>query len=220
MVNIGSAGKGDEHYRYKRNLAEIKLETAHGGQTRITNLQTISEQLTPPQLAPLEFKKMLSKVKKSLILDLREKFGLVKEEKDGIVMIRGSRSLVDIEKIIEKYIEDILLCRRCKRPEWVLGERCLACGVTKKELSSSSSRSSKIRPEASEDSDDDEGADSIGDKVAELIRKLDVFKETDRAKSLEMKKLLGKLLEQAWDCETEEALEQLEKGVSDLIVHV
>lgn len=89
--------------RYKRDILQVVYEKKHGGQTRITNLNTIAAQLHT------DFQKQLKMPVKNATL-------------------RGKIEVDKLKMLLEKFIGCFILCQNCGLPE--LGEKgvCRACG--------------------------------------------------------------------------------------------
>ena len=113
LINIGGDfNKGDDFYRYKRNIVEVIWENINGIQTRIKNLELIAKQLgIPPEL---------------LTKYLQKKIGASITGNT----IKGKIEVDTIEKHFEQYIKNYVLCPKCRLPEWT-GKLCKACGFSK-----------------------------------------------------------------------------------------
>ena len=112
LINIGGDfNKGDDFYRYKRNIVEIIWENINGIQTRIKNLEVIAKQLGIQS-------EILTKY-------LQKKIGA------NITgnTIKGKIDVDTIEKHFEQYIKNYVLCPKCRLPEWT-GKLCKACGFS------------------------------------------------------------------------------------------
>jgi translation initiation factor 2 beta subunit (eIF-2beta)/eIF-5 len=109
-VNIGR-DNSDSHYRYKRNMVEIKVENKNGGQTRITNLDTICSQIKSGKDEIVKF------IQKALSVPIKDD------------TLRGEIDASKIEVTINLYIDKYILCpsKNCKLPEYHNGV-CKACG--------------------------------------------------------------------------------------------
>lgn len=111
-INIGG-DIDDPTYRYTRDSIEIKYENKNGIQTKITNLEIISNQLHV-RLEELQFC-----IKKNVPSSYHHD------------TISGRIEQKDLETILERFIKKYVLCSNCSLPE--LNDRsCKACGHTDK----------------------------------------------------------------------------------------
>jgi translation initiation factor 5 len=221
MVNIGS-DDDDKHYRYKRSVVALKTESKNGGQTKFLNIGTIVEQLSVLQLTKPEREKRMLEVKTKLILALKKKYGIVKEQDNGTVIVRGNVDLLSVEEIINSFIKKFILCPTCKLPEWT-GTDCQACGHNvadkkeKKEKKDGKEKKIDKNSEPESDDDDDEKTEeTIDDRVAELIKIVYKFRDDASATSALTVGMEGKvqlLLDRSWDCDNEKAFKLLKRDV-------
>lgn len=107
-INIGG-DPDDTFYRYKREISQVKYESKNGIQTKWINMDAIFKQLK------YSTDQLHSYLKKGLNMNV----------KDNI--IHGNVTVAQIEKILQKFVTEIILCPTCKLPEWNL-QICRACG--------------------------------------------------------------------------------------------
>jgi translation initiation factor 5 len=121
-INIGG-DKNDKFYRYKRERSNILIV---GNKTKILNLYKISQQLVGnfSDQSPRVFNALVKTLRKKLSLNIKI------EEKTNHVIIQGHISVVQIEEIVQDFIQKYILCPKCKLPEWN-GITCTACGYNK-----------------------------------------------------------------------------------------
>ncbi|EFC43813.1 predicted protein [Naegleria gruberi] len=125
IVNIPKS-KSDQHYRYKRETLELKIEgKGNGIKTVITNMKSVSESLNVPIEYPIKYFGLelaaLSKV----------------DYKNDKAVINGKYDLNQVEDALEKFIQNFLLCSKCHLPELdfaiksnkdPVATTCRACG--------------------------------------------------------------------------------------------
>lgn len=110
--------------RYRREKVQVIHESRNGGTTRITNLVAISRALTLRD----DHERQASKtVAKRLIEAIRGKIGAIVKDSISETVIQANVSAREIESIICKFIEQNVLCPRCRMPEWT-ALSCNACG--------------------------------------------------------------------------------------------
>jgi translation initiation factor 2 beta subunit (eIF-2beta)/eIF-5 len=117
QVNIG-ADNNDPFYRYKRDVIQTRTEHKHGVQTRLLNLFTIAKQLHVSEVNDL-----VSALKKTLGVNLTV------DRASQSCIIQSSVPVSKLESAINRFIEQYILCRKCRLPELQDGV-CLACGVS------------------------------------------------------------------------------------------
>lgn len=111
-VNIGG-DPNDPCYRYKREV--IQIEKVNKGLWKIGNIKNICKQL---QVKDDFLNKFYSEIKRTGLPMI------------GVGQFKGIMGISDLEKILNRLIDQYILCSKCKLPEWT-GEVCLACGFTK-----------------------------------------------------------------------------------------
>jgi translation initiation factor 2 beta subunit (eIF-2beta)/eIF-5 len=141
-VNIAKKGSNehDTNYRYKRDIISVTCENTHGGLTVLQNIDVVAKQIKVPSLTLKKY--------------LQKKLGCVITGQK----IKGQFSAVDIDKCIQKYIEEHVLCPRCSLPELHKGI-CNACGNSK----------------SKKDSNVDVIEDVVEKKVDEYEKQLNLF---------------------------------------------
>lgn len=115
----------DPHFRYKRQVIQIIVTPKNGGTTTITNIKSLAKSLerTEDQIT-VYFKKNM-KTQVSL--------------KDNSISIRGSKTLDELESVLELFIKEYVLCNHCGNPETKMysvskqeKRICKACGLKSK----------------------------------------------------------------------------------------
>jgi translation initiation factor 2 beta subunit (eIF-2beta)/eIF-5 len=210
-VNIGGT-VDDKHYRYKRNVVELKMESKNGSQTRILNFKTIISQLVVSQLSKPERKKMESNIKIKLLSSLKKKFGMVnQDEKDSTIVIRKTVNVADVEKVVNDFIKKYILCPKCKLPELAKGE-CFACGHN--QSSQSSSRQIETKQIDDDDEDKDEkNEETVDEKISEFLKEIYCFRDNHK-QDQKIQEKIQSLVDECWDCESGESLEILKRKFS------
>lgn len=100
-VNIaGIEDIDDMFYRYKRKELEINKQK---NKTSIINLEDVANNLKRETLSIIEF--------------FKRKQGLSFSRKKGIFTTTKIVSKDELEKYLREYIEEYVLCKRCKFPE-------------------------------------------------------------------------------------------------------
>ena len=116
-VNIPKSSD-DLFMRYKRDVIEINYFTKKGGITQLLNIEKIAKEIyteTPVLLAFIQKNRCTSKPMMN---------------SNGI-FLQGMFSVEVLEKIIEEFIEKIVICSVCQNPEYSIEEGkkyCKACG--------------------------------------------------------------------------------------------
>ena len=122
-VNIPKSNT-DTFFRYKRDEIDIKVVNTNGGNTDLTNIITISEQLGDDVDFLIKF------IKKKLNVNI-----ITKNNKYVInkIIVKDN-----IENILEEYIKKNILCPGCSNPEFTREitkkkeiRTCKACGVSR-----------------------------------------------------------------------------------------
>jgi uncharacterized Zn finger protein (UPF0148 family) len=111
-VPIPSSVK-DAFYRYKREVIHLVQEHKNGVQSRLVNLEKIANQLK------VSHDNLTKHLRKHLQCHIA----------NGV--IPGKMSVAAVEEALEVYIEEHVLCKRCRLPELVGAKgdvRCNACG--------------------------------------------------------------------------------------------
>lgn len=108
----------DPFARYRRDLLTIVIIPKHGGQTLITNIETVAKQLGRE---PKEIMKYIGK-----------RLGV----RSDATMLQGSHTRDKLEELLEEFIVSTVLCKVCKNPETdlVVGKKsttmkCRSCGA-------------------------------------------------------------------------------------------
>ena len=138
LVNIGG-DPNDVNYRYKRNSIEMDRVNRNGGMRRIQNLGVILKQLTTSSLNLDEFEiEFYARVKRrgTRVLD------------GG--WFKGDVSVKDLERILNDMISEIILCPRCKLPEWD-NQYCKSCGHMRPKKTRKKNRKEVKEPEEEEE---------------------------------------------------------------------
>lgn len=115
----------DPHFRYKRQVIQIVVTPKNGGTTSITNIKSIAKSLERPEDQITIFFKKNFKTQVSL--------------KDSTISIRGTKTLEELECVLELFIKDYILCNHCGNPEtkmYSISKQekriCKACGLKSK----------------------------------------------------------------------------------------
>lgn len=111
----------DPFARYRRDIIIVTCVAKHGGQTHITNIETIAKQL--------------GRSAQDIIKYMAKRLGVRSDGKIG--MIQGIHTRDKLEELLESFIESAVLCKTCKNPETdiVIGKKsntmkCRSCGFT------------------------------------------------------------------------------------------
>lgn len=122
-VNIPKSNS-DIFYRYKRDEIEIRIININGGNTELSNLKTIADNIGD------NIDLIIKYIKKKINTNI-----VTKNNKYIINKIQTKNSL---EEIIEDYINDFVLCKICGNPEFniIINKKeeirtCKACGATR-----------------------------------------------------------------------------------------
>ena len=189
-INIGK-NNTDPYYRYKRDELIISIEKKNGKQTKLVNIDIIQKQL---------------KVKDDDLLNfIRKKLG-VSQNKN---IISGEKSVLELEKIIEKYINDYVLCKKCNLPE-LSENRCNACGYSSNEMKcieKNLSTKQILRKREKK---------QIDIECNKSIKILEEFKTN--IKCIDTIKQIDELIEKFWNCENQKTLSILEKEKNKLLL--
>ncbi len=169
-VNIGG-DPNDPCYRYKREV--IKIEKVNKGLWCIANINNICKQL---------------KVKDKF---LNTFYGEIKRR--GVPMIgkgqfKGMISNAELEKIMNVLIDKLILCPKCKLPEWN-GEWCAACGNQVVSRKKSTHRN--------DDDDDTVDCTHMHDAVQRVHHLYDLRDSSTDEKRLEIEEIIDHF----WDLE-------------------
>jgi translation initiation factor 5 len=122
-INIGEIHKDDVYYRYKMPQLETTIEgRGNGIKTKIYNIEDIASALDRPS-------KMIMKYF-SIYLGTSVSKGNI---------IRGEHMVQDLNRLLNKFIEDYVLCQECNNPETIMKVKhndlkliCKACGYKHK----------------------------------------------------------------------------------------
>lgn len=121
-LNIG--GSSDPFHRYKMPSITIRIENKNGGTTIIENIDKIAEKINR---TPNEIQKVFSK---SLSC-------CVKYNNDKGIVIAAKKEQIELQNILNDYINKFVLCPICHIPEttMVIAKKkttltCAACGKT------------------------------------------------------------------------------------------
>ncbi|KAF0977771.1 hypothetical protein FDP41_003093 [Naegleria fowleri] len=123
IVNIPKS-KQDQHYRYKRQTVELKIEgKGNGIKTVIPNMKEVSDSLNVPMEWPIKY----------FGLEL----GALGSTKNDKAVINGKYDFAQVEEVLENFIAKFLLCSKCHLPELdftiksnkdAIQTTCRACG--------------------------------------------------------------------------------------------
>jgi translation initiation factor 2 beta subunit (eIF-2beta)/eIF-5 len=118
LVNIGGGHEDDAFYRYKREVVKVRTEHKHGIQTRLLNLFSIAKQLHLKDV-------------QHLVKDIKKTLGanITVDPNSQTCVIQTLVPVDKLEFAINKYIEQHVLCRKCRLPE-LRDDICLACGTS------------------------------------------------------------------------------------------
>ena len=185
MKNIGG-DKNDVFYRYKRNTIQTEKIDKQGGLTKITNMQCIQRQLGVGKDFISLFYKAIKKTGHPQV---------------STGVFRGNIPVDVLENILEKLIQEHVLCPKCKLPEWNK-EVCKACGYCKDDeskkakLKKSKKKLTKQQVELESDADDNktETQEIVNDnKLKDLYKE----RETRIEKGLDCKEI-DNLINKFW----------------------
>lgn len=120
-VNI-PASINDEFYRYKRRILKVKVESSGNGiKTRLVNLDEIAQDLDRNDSALLKY----------FSIQLGSAIKITK----NAYLLNGQFNKKNMKSILEKYIQEYVLCGKCKNPETTLNKskkkiqkQCKSCG--------------------------------------------------------------------------------------------
>lgn len=122
-VNIPKSNT-DTFFRYKRDEIEIKVLNVNGGNTELTNIVTISEQLNE------DIELIIRYIKKKINTNITKK--------NDSYIINKIITKTELENILEEYIKLFILCTSCVNPEFSKIKTkkeeirtCKACGTTR-----------------------------------------------------------------------------------------
>jgi hypothetical protein len=185
----------DAHARYKRDIIQIKHEAAKGGQTRLLNIETIAQQLHLP------LKVLLSAMQKLLHLPpIRN-------------CIIPSRVEVDkVEAVIDKIIQDIVLCQKCHLPELNLRDVCRSCGQKQKRGSDKKVKPTKKEPvEIKAVAEEETLPAEISLRMNQLYGEVLALRCPANMQSVDI------IMEALWEAQTKDQLEALAVEIKALI---
>jgi len=122
-VNIPKSNS-DTFFRYKRDEIEIKVLNTNGGNTELSNIKTISDQLSD------DIELIIKYIKKNINTNITKK--------NNIHIINKIITKNELEDIIEEYIKLFILCKSCGNPEFSKTNTkkeeirtCKACGINR-----------------------------------------------------------------------------------------
>jgi translation initiation factor 5 len=111
----------DPCYRYKRQVVQTVHKNKQGGVTIISNSKSICKSIAR------DVKVLCKYLSKKLCRNVR----IV----DDNITVVGMYTSKMLDEVIEQYINEWVLCRKCSNPETSVQEdviRCLACGHGRK----------------------------------------------------------------------------------------
>jgi len=160
MITIGiKETRNDQFYRYQREIIQIRNSTKNRAQTEVINLEKISKQL---------------KVNSGL---LRKEFS----KKLGVFangnVLAGEFNVEKLENILQNFVENVVLCKKCKLPELNSKGTCRSCGKGK---------------EGKKDEKKDENSNEIEEEISEEFSSL-VLSESESNEEKEQSEYLNKL---------------------------
>lgn len=122
-VNIPKSNS-DTFFRYKRDEIEIKVLNTNGGNTELSNINIISEQLKE------DVELIIRYIKKKINTNINKK--------NDLHIINKILTKNELEDIIEEYIKIYILCKACLNPEFSKTKTkkeeiriCKACGISR-----------------------------------------------------------------------------------------
>ncbi len=122
-VNIPKSNL-DTFFRYKRDEIEIKVLNINGGNTELSNITIISEQLKD------DVELIIKYIKKKINTNINKKNKLHIINK---IVIKN-----ELEEILEEYIKMFIICKECGNPEFSKTKTkkeeirtCKACGTNR-----------------------------------------------------------------------------------------
>jgi translation initiation factor 2 beta subunit (eIF-2beta)/eIF-5 len=108
MINIAhSLATDDPFYRYKRSKVQLENKT-------FKNFQTICKEL---KTSDQPFRSFISKI-----------LGCRMDQKN---VLSSQVTVAQLESVVQKFIEQYVLCTSCKLPELDSNGNCQACGKRK-----------------------------------------------------------------------------------------
>ena len=103
-INLGGTSH-DVHYRYKMPTLTTHIEKKNGVTTIIDNITTITDVI---KRTPKDVSSYFSK-------NLGANINYVKNK--GIVIVGCDKSKDELQEILNSYLEEFVLCDKCKKPE-------------------------------------------------------------------------------------------------------
>jgi len=196
------ANVADPFYRYQRDILQVVYESKNGGQTRLINIDSVSRQIkVPREELPKLFKKKLG----------------VSINKDTII---GKIEVSQLEKILNTFIENKVICKKCRLPE-LTKDSCNACGVSIK------SSKSVVRINDNKEDDDLEVEESDTEKrtvkiMYQLYEARTHFLPLEYINSSAQRIISHacKLLDRCWGCDDSIKLKQIKNEVKKLKLEI
>ena len=128
-VNVPKSNS-DTFFRYKRDEIEIKVLNVNGGNTELSNINIISEQLKD------DLELIIRYIKKKINTNITKKNN--KNDKNDVYIINKVITKNELEDILEEYIKIFILCKSCVNPEFSKTKTkkeeirtCKACGTSR-----------------------------------------------------------------------------------------
>jgi translation initiation factor 5 len=122
-VNIPKSNS-DTFFRYKRDEIEIKVLNTNGGNTELSNIKSISDQLGD------DIELIIKYIKKKINTNITKK--------NNIYIINKIITKNELEDFLEEYIKLFVLCKACGNPEFSKTNTkkeeirtCKACGINR-----------------------------------------------------------------------------------------
>jgi translation initiation factor 5 len=122
-VNIPKSNV-DTFFRYKRDEIEVKVINTNGGNTELSNIKIISDQLGE------DIELIIKYIKKKINTNITKK--------NDVYIINKILTKNELEDILEEYIKLFILCKSCSNPEFSKTKTkkeeirtCKACGSTR-----------------------------------------------------------------------------------------
>lgn len=198
ITTIGTVEtRNDGFYRYKREIIKIRFLSKKGIQTEIYNLDLISKQL---------------KVKiKDVSKEFSKKLGAMVKGN----MLAGSFSIEILEDVLQSFIEREVLCKKCRLPELSPKGECRSCGSNQTNVSSLSISMESL---SLDDSEENEGEDSLSKQQAEYLHQLYDLRDEYKVKHIDFTDI-NEGIDRIWSC-SDKTWDKLKPKMDQFLVHL
>lgn len=216
-IDIGGNGK-DPHWRYKRDMIQVRYESKNGSQTRIENLFEVAQQLNHHRKDTVTtikiIKKIISKLKRQLSTTVLTTPKILSNSLDSVT-IRGKIEVDTIERIINTFVSKFILCPKCKYPEWNHEKQscdaCGACGATSLEARDEFKTLSSVASVKGKEVTND-----VNDEIGSFMKTLYLARD-DASKDATFHKTIDDIICKSWDCESRRELKLLKQEFKNLL---